>query len=181
MTMAFTVLGVAAPKGSTRAFWRPGMKFAAITHDNKRTVPWQESVVQAALDAVGKAEASTEAGTYPLLMPVEVSLTFYLPRPKTAPKRLTRQAKKPDLDKIARAILDGLTRSGVYADDGQVIHIDTWKHFAGGPHDPVGPGGLPRCVVEVRAVHDAGEAVGQRRATRPAPVEQPDLFAREGA
>jgi Holliday junction resolvase RusA-like endonuclease len=58
---------------------------------------------------------------------VAVRLVFYLPRPK----RMRRPAPtvKPDLDKLARAVLDAL--SGVaYEDDAQVCHLVATKHYA---------------------------------------------------
>jgi hypothetical protein len=60
-----------------KAFWRPGMKHPAITHDKKRTRPWQESIVDAALKAKGDGPIIDE--------PVKLELLFLLPRPKAAP------------------------------------------------------------------------------------------------
>jgi len=158
--LAFTVYGVPIPKGSTKAFFRPGMKHPVVTHDNARTKPWQESVVSAALDAVGTlplGQSATGDGE-----PVALELAFFLPRPKTAPKRVVRQVKKPDLDKLVRCVKDALTRAGVYRDDAQVVRTVATKEFAGGVFDPKGEGGLPR--VEVRV---AAWAPIEREETRP--------------
>jgi Holliday junction resolvase RusA-like endonuclease len=35
----------------------------------------------------------------------------------------------PDLDKLTRAVLDGLTRAGVWADDGQVVELRATKCY----------------------------------------------------
>jgi crossover junction endodeoxyribonuclease RusA len=137
----FTVFGTPVPKGSMKSFWKPGMKRAVITHDNKNTRPWQEAVVDAARVAVGERP--------PIEEPVELELLFLLPRPKSAPRRVTQPGKKPDLDKLVRCVKDGLTRAGVYRDDALVIRTVTEKHFAGGLGDPAGPAGIPRAIVRV--------------------------------
>jgi Holliday junction resolvase RusA-like endonuclease len=137
----FVVYGVPIPKGSTKAFFRPGMRFPVVTNDNAKSKPWQESVVAAARDAIG-------AGP-PLDEPVAVAIRFFMPRPKTAPRRVVQPTKKPDLDKLVRCVEDGLTRAGVYRDDSQVVVIIARKEFAGGHSDPAGEHGLPRASIEV--------------------------------
>jgi len=148
--LTITVHGTPVPKGSTKAFWRPGMKHAVVTHDNARTKPWQESVVSAALDAV-KGRPMIEE-------PVAIFVRFFMPRPKTAPKRVTEPAKKPDLDKLVRCLKDGLTRAGVYRDDSQVVCMVARKEFAGGYSDPEGDRGIPRAYVEIGLFADANVA-----------------------
>lgn len=160
--ITFTVLGTAAPKGSAKAFYRPGMKVPIVTHDSKRTKPWQESVVSAAADAL--------AGTAPLAGPVMVRIVFFMPRPKSAAKRITRPATRPDVDKLLRCCLDGLTRAGAYGDDGQVVETHARKEFAGGRFDPLGDRGIPRAVITVEPADESG-----------AVVETKDLFGSTGA
>lgn len=142
--LAFEVLGVPIPKGSTRAFMRPGMRFPIVTADNPKTKPWQEAVVHAAVDAYPRQ-------TEPLQGPVALTLRFYLPKPKSAPQRLVDHLKKPDLDKLTRCVKDGLTRAGVYRDDSQVVAMVVSKHFAAGIFDPCGLAGVPRVHVIVGA------------------------------
>jgi Holliday junction resolvase RusA-like endonuclease len=137
--LTFTTFGIAAPKGSAKAFYRPGMRHAVVTHDSARTKPWQHCVVAAARDAL--------AGAPPLQGPVHVRVEFYMPRPKSAPKRITLPATRPDVDKLLRCVLDALTRAGVYGDDGQVVETTALKRFAGDQRDV---GGTPRAVVTVQ-------------------------------
>jgi len=137
----FVVYGTPIPKGSTKAFFRPGMRFPVVTNDNAKTRPWQESVVVAARDAIG-------AGP-PLEEPVAVAIRFFMPRPKSAPRRVVEPIRKPDLDKLIRCVEDGLTRAGVYRDDAQVVLVIARKEFAGGHSDPAGEHGIPRALIEV--------------------------------
>lgn len=66
----------------------------------------------------------------PFLSAVMVDVTFVLPRPKSTPKRKTPPAiKKPDSDKLVRAVLDACTKI-VYNDDAQVVEIHARKRLA---------------------------------------------------
>lgn len=65
----------------------------------------------------------------PLAGGVRVDLRFIIPRPKTVIR--DRPSVKPDLDKLIRAVLDGLT--GVaYFDDAQVTAVQATKRYGDG-------------------------------------------------
>lgn len=68
----------------------------------------------------------------PLAGPVGLRLEFVMPRPARMPKRrLTPPAtKRPDLDKLSRAVADSLTDAGVYLDDSQVVRAEAFKRIA---------------------------------------------------
>lgn len=136
-----TAYGTPVPKGSTRAFIPKGWTRPIVTADNTKTKPWQETIKQAALEARG--------GRPPIDGPVALFVRFFVPRPKTAPRRVTEPAKKPDLDKLIRALKDALTSAGAYHDDAQVTRVLATKDFAGGEFDPDGGAGVPRAVVEI--------------------------------
>lgn len=63
--------------------------------------------------------------------PYAVDLEFVMPRPKSTPKnRPTPPAiKRPDIDKLERAVLDALTDVW-FADDAQVIEVHKTKRIA---------------------------------------------------
>lgn len=145
--IAFTVYGTPIPKGSTRAFMPKGARFPIVTADNAKTKPWQEAIVAAAVEA--------RNGGTPIAEPVTLYAIFYLPRPKSAPRRVVYPAKKPDLDKLVRTLKDGLTRAGIYHDDGQVITVHAHKCFAGGQGDTQ-DNGPPRMWVRVEPSTDGG-------------------------
>lgn len=65
------------------------------------------------------------------LGPVALTIEFTLVRPKATPKRRETPPaiKKPDLDKLQRAVLDSLT-GHVYQDDSQVNRIAASKRLA---------------------------------------------------
>ena len=124
MTLRFTVVGIPAPKGSSKAFaFRrgDGSLGAAVTHDNKRTKPWQATV------GVTAAIAKTAAGIAAIWTgPVRLDLVFYMPKPQK-PKH-AQHITKPDLDKLIRAVKDGLT-GVVWQDDSQVIEVHALKAY----------------------------------------------------
>lgn len=122
--MRFFVPGHPAPQGSKQAFVRG--KRAVLVEVSKRVKPWREAVQDAAITH----------GCQPLDGPVSVKLTFLMPRPKAMPKSapLTMCAR-PDLDKLARAVLDGIT--GVcFEDDSQVTRLLVVKRRAGTAEEP---------------------------------------------
>lgn len=75
-----------------------------------------------------------------MLGPVRVEVDFYLPRPKTVKvKDRELPIVPPDLDKLCRSLLDGLSQGLVtgkvgdgiiYADDSQVTELIARKHYA---------------------------------------------------
>jgi crossover junction endodeoxyribonuclease RusA len=76
-------------------------------------------------------------GFEPLDEPLELSVIFYLPRPKTATRNFP--AVMPDLDKLIRAVGDSLSGL-VYVDDSRIVSINAHKRYA----DDRGPGALIR-------------------------------------
>lgn len=68
---------------------------------------------------------------FPAGTPVHVELEFVTRRPVSTPKRWTPPAvKRPDVDKLCRAVLDGISMSKVWADDSQVTHLCATKRVA---------------------------------------------------
>lgn len=145
--LRFTVYGIPSPKGSKSAFpirRKTGAMGAVIVEGKTpNQADWLRRV-----EAVVQQRA--QEGAPILNEPLEAHVTFYLPKPKSAPKtRRTWPDRKPDLDKLTRALLDALT--GVLVkDDARFIHEDLWKRFA--DDDPLDQ--RPRAEVEVWRVAD---------------------------
>ena len=69
--------------------------------------------------------------------PLKVSMIFCMPVPKSYPKKRQKlikdgyeqHIKKPDIDNLAKAVLDGL--NGVaWADDSQIVQLNVRKEYA---------------------------------------------------
>lgn len=127
------VMGTPAPQGSKRHVGR-----GVMVESSKRVAPWREAVV-------AQAQRDGLAGKR-LTGPVSVDVLFLLPRPKghygtgrnadqVKPGAPKYPAGKPDLDKLARAVLDALVQAGVIGDDAQVVDLDARKAWCT-PNDP---------------------------------------------
>ena len=116
--ITFRVASVPVPKGSMRAFVR-GHR-AILTSDNRSLKGWEALVRHQAQQHVHALAPG----------PMAITLAFALPRTKSLPKRSERpHLTKPDLDKLARAVLDALT--GVaFNDDAQVTQLACKKRYA---------------------------------------------------
>lgn len=125
MATVLEVLGIPAPQGSKRAFVRGGK--AVMIETNKATMPWRQEVA---------AVASAECGDPLIAGPVAIDVAFRMPRPKAHYKKNLELrdnaplwcAKKPDIDKLERAILDALTGSA-FTDDAQVVSVTKSKRY----------------------------------------------------
>jgi len=137
-TIMFQVHGLPAPQGSTRAFVVKGKPI--ITSTAKGLSAWRRLVADVAQDF---------APEEPWEGPVGIDLHFGLPKPKSAPKtRRVWPDKRPDLDKLTRAVLDALTYV-VFADDSQVVEIRATKDY-----------GAPGVAVEVHRIMDPAISSG---------------------
>lgn len=106
-----------------------------MRHSKPLQITYYRSAVAAAWETVGIAD--------PLTGPLQLEVTFVLPRPKTAPKRRTQPEVKPDLDKLLRALGDALTLTGAWIDDGQVTRIAASKIYPNAEHP------LPATIVKI--------------------------------
>ena len=122
----FRVYGEAQPQGSAKAFTPKGWSRPIITSDNPSLKQWRQLVAEAANHALGALPAADRSV---LLEGVRLTVAFYLPRPKSLPKRATAHTKKPDLDKLVRSCCDSLSAI-VFRDDSQVCELVAAKHYA---------------------------------------------------
>lgn len=121
-SITFAVRGIPVPQGSVRAFIAGGR--ARVATKSAPLMAWRTAIATAAASAMAEQPVITG--------PVKVSATFRMPRPKSAPKRVTWPATKPDIDKLARALLDGIT-GVVIRDDSLVVVLDAGKFFDEAP------------------------------------------------
>lgn len=70
-------------------------------------------------------------GWHPFTGPVQLRVTFYMPRPKSVTyNKRPLPIVSPDLDKIVRSVGDSLTDAGIWNDDAQVVSIVCEKVYA---------------------------------------------------
>jgi crossover junction endodeoxyribonuclease RusA len=117
-TIEFTVPGRPAPQGSKRHVGR-----GILVESSKDLGPWRERV------AIVGHEAMKRQGWPPFTGAVDVAMEFVMPRPKGTPRNTPPAVKRPDLDKLERAILDALTHV-CWTDDSLVVRLQAWKRIA---------------------------------------------------
>lgn len=111
----FMVHGVPVPQGSMNVY------NGRIVHRNSaKLMAWRNAIAEKCRDVM-----------VPLTGGVEVTALFIMPKPKTVSR--DEMSVRPDLDKLVRAALDGLT-GAAFADDAQVTRLHARKQYG----DPTG-------------------------------------------
>ncbi len=118
MTFRTFVRGVPAAKGNLTAFVVRGRPIVT----ERKTGGVKEW--QAAVNAVLQDRWTGP----PLEGPVRVQLGFCLLKPPSVPKKRYCPTVKPDIDKLARAVLDAMTGI-VFRDDAQVVSLLAAKRY----------------------------------------------------
>jgi crossover junction endodeoxyribonuclease RusA len=136
--LMFTVYGEAQPQGSTKAFVPKGWSRPILTSTNPKLKSWRQLVAESANVALARLD---KADRTILLDGVRLTIAFYLPRPMSLAKRVTAHTKKPDIDKLLRAVCDALS-GVVFRDDSQICELVAVKHYAAA-------GALPRVDLTV--------------------------------
>jgi Holliday junction resolvase RusA-like endonuclease len=154
MNVSFTVRGVPVPQGSKRALvHRSTGRAVVIEQGGQRHKDWRQDVKSAAVEAMGwrVSEDGIKVFGQPVMTgPVGVSICFTVPKPKSAPKtRRIWPDKRPDLDKLVRAILDAITGE-VIADDAQVTELRAYKVYPGEGHQSLPQPGVVVAVWEIQ-------------------------------
>lgn len=114
----FHVPGIPIPQGSKKAIPHKASGQFVMLDAHPGLKGWRKAVTEA---------ARAHAGTFARHEPVAVVADFDLPRPRSV--RRDHPAVKPDIDKLTRALLDGITDAGVWVDDGQVISAHVAKRY----------------------------------------------------
>jgi Holliday junction resolvase RusA-like endonuclease len=157
--VTITVYGTPTPQGSKSGFAikKAGQytgRVAMVEGSNKsqaarqRMKDWRADVKAAALEAM-LIRNYGEYKARPLLRgPLAVTVLLTVPKPKTAPKtKRTWPCKRPDLDKLLRAVFDSLTNV-VFGDDAQIVQLTAAKDYPG----DAGMLDAPGAVITIRAV-----------------------------
>ena len=123
--ITFTISGTAIPKARPRTTKRGNR---AIMYTPAKTKEFENYV---------KLVAAQHAPKELLTGPLDVELEFNLQRPKSLPKKIQHHTKKPDIDNLAKSVLDAL-EGIIYVNDAQVIALRVYKEY-----------GTPNCTVRI--------------------------------
>jgi Holliday junction resolvase RusA-like endonuclease len=123
-----TVFGVAQPQGNktgfvNRATGKVAMREGRSNEANASFKDWRSAVA-----AAGR-EWQASNGAVLLDEPLGLTAIFHLPKPSSAPKWKLWARGRPDVDKLARAVLDALT-GVLWVDDSRVVSLHVQKPYA---------------------------------------------------
>ena len=120
MTVKFNIIGLPAPQGSKTRMPNGAMVEGSSTSGRARLRDWRSTVAAV-------AHQQRQLVEVPFDGPVQVTVDFRFPVPKSRPASyrkhlLTGEVQgwkptKPDLDKLMRALGDGLVQGGLIARD----------------------------------------------------------------
>ena len=138
-TLSFFAAGI--PKGQPRAKACIRGKHAGV-YDPGTADDWK---------AVVRHKIAESWDKQPFTGPVSVTLRFWFQRPKAhfdskghiKPSAPNCKTSKPDLDNLAKAVMDAATNAGVLRDDAQVVNLTITKRY-----DDAAPG----CDVTIEEV-----------------------------
>lgn len=134
MIIAFTIPGEPQQQGT-----KVKNRYGAMYDENKHLGPWRRDAIACARDA--KAAVPGAQDSIPIFTgPIQVTMVAYFPRPKShygtgrnagvlKPTAPTWHSSAPDCDKVARALGDALTISGLIHDDRLIVAWDACKVY----------------------------------------------------
>lgn len=126
--ITFTIPGTAISKARPRTTKRGNR---AIMYTPDKTKNYENYV---------KLVAAQYAPEELLVNPLDIELEFYLQRPKSLPKKIQHHVKKPDIDNLAKSVMDAM-EGVIYVNDAQVIALRAYKLY-----------GFPKCTVRIEEV-----------------------------
>jgi Holliday junction resolvase RusA-like endonuclease len=145
-TIEVFVPGQPVPQGSKTAYVSKSTGRPVVVDKDVRLPQWRMKITAHCLDQY--ADLLAGGFVLPLTGAVGARITFRMPRPQShygtgknshllKPSAPKYPAKMPDLDKLLRAVFDGITDARLWEDDGQVVNVSTMKLYADADH-PVG-------------------------------------------
>lgn len=126
---SFTVWERPAPQGSKKYVGTrrtaSGANIPLIVESSAYLPAWRKAVVEAVKQGMSDSGDDSVFDSA-----VKVEVTFYLTKPKSI--RTEHPVKPPDIDKVCRSLLDGITYGGVWVDDSLVVSLVAHKRWAKG-------------------------------------------------
>jgi len=139
--MTITVFGMPAPAGSKRYVGTSKAGRGILIESSAKVNPWRQDVKAAAI--AFQCDVLLEG-------PLEIRMTFTLPKPQSRRKKYrTWPDRKPDLSKLVRSTEDALTDAGVWEDDARIVKCTASKCYPGEGTDALN---IPGAVIHIRQV-----------------------------
>jgi Holliday junction resolvase RusA-like endonuclease len=120
------VYGRPAAQGSKNCTCKGG-KAIMFEQNSKYLRPFRKAVKEATAAAVAASGFTALPD-----MPLALTASFAIERPASTKYPLA-PAGSPDLDKMLRAVMDGLSAGGAWADDARIVELHVAEGYAGDP------------------------------------------------
>lgn len=139
MEINYTVVGIPKPQARPKVFHRTlknGKNFVS-TYSPK--TDWFHLVYTESLKIKNSLKNRLSGA-------LELNLTFCMPIPKSISKKkradLHYVTKKPDVDNLAKAVMDAINNVGIWEDDSQISVLRVSKIYSE----------EPRCIISIREI-----------------------------
>lgn len=139
MEISYTVVGIPKPQARPKVFHRTLKSGQAFVSTYSPKSDWFHLVYTESLKQKQKLKNR-------FIGALELVLVFCLPIPQSISKKRREElhfvSKRPDLDNLAKAVMDAINNVGIWEDDSQVAHLDVRKIYSD----------EPRCLITIREV-----------------------------
>lgn len=129
---------VAKERPRARVMSAPGKRPFPQLYTPEKTAAWEAHVAADALEQLRSVEVD---GDEDFTLPIKdcrilMDIRFNLRKPPSYPKSMVHAVKKPDLDNLVKAILDGMVQGRIIEDDNCITDLQTRKRYADAEHPP---------------------------------------------
>lgn len=124
--MLLYVEGNPAPQGSKRYLGTTKMGRGIMVETSNKTSPWRSDVI----GACKRYREKFPEAVFPLTGGLAARMVFHFHRPASVSrKKRPHMTVAPDLDKLARGVLDPLQVAGIVANDSQLVSLRLEKLY----------------------------------------------------
>ena len=139
MEINYTVVGIPKPQARPKFFSRTLKSGKHFTSTYSPKTSWFDIVYIETLKIKNSLKKR-------LVGALELNLIFCMPIPKSISKKKREQLhyviKKPDVDNLAKAVMDAMNNTGIWEDDSQIASLQVKKIYSE----------EPRCLITIREV-----------------------------
>lgn len=139
MEINYTVVGIPKPQARPKVFHRTLKSGKPFVSTYSPKTDWFGLVYTESLKIKNSIKNR-------LVGALELNLTFCMPIPKSISKKKREQlhyvTKKPDVDNLAKAVMDAINQVGIWEDDSQVSRLVVGKIYSD----------EPRCIISIREI-----------------------------
>lgn len=139
MEINYTVVGIPKPQARPKVFHRTLKSGKPFVSTYSPKSDWFHLVYTESLKIKNSLKNR-------LVGALELNLTFCMPIPKSISKKKREQlhyvTKKPDVDNLAKAVMDAINQVCIWEDDSQVSRLVVGKIYSD----------EPRCIISIREI-----------------------------